>query len=64
MNDESKTKPTPDVATAQSVRPEDIDAALKRIREEYDGDLHAFFRDVKAKVLKQREVEHRINWAL
>ncbi len=40
---------------AEPVQSGDLDKALERIREQYDGDLQAFFRDVKAAMLKRRE---------
>lgn len=54
MKEEKIPKTENDPRKAQPVQTGDLDQALKRIREQYDGDLDAFFRDAKAKVLKER----------
>jgi len=54
MKEEKAPATESDPRKAQPVQTGDLDQALKRIREEYDGDLNAFFRDVQAKVVKQR----------
>lgn len=56
MNGKEKNPETDnDPRKAQPVETGDLDLALKRIREQYDGDLDAFFRDAKEHVLKQRD---------
>jgi hypothetical protein len=57
MKEEKKPQTEKQPRKAEPVQTGDLGKALKRIRKEYDGDLQAFFRDVKAAIVKRREEE-------
>jgi hypothetical protein len=63
MESKNEPKAQPKIQP-RPVQPGDLDKAIERIVEEYDGNIQEFFRDVRETILKQRDRASRSEFCL